>query len=330
MPITTRSACPPRCVVYLLTRPCLLASTLTGWLTSIYVHPDFPTLYRLLAYAYGFSQPGTKCTGSALSANLPIAECDALQAFYDATDGANWKNYAKTFRNDPCGCDHADACGGGGGGVCCQAGHVTQIYLGNSGLGGKLPTGGLKALSRLVWLDLACNSMTGIIPSDFLDWPRWPGDDPRDEKCQLSDNCGNKWTCPVPTEAAARCLAVCIYPPVPVPTTCIRAAFNATVLTSNWISFDRSGLEAKMVIAQPAGACSLVLTGGTASGQGAYWSPSRGTIDMEGDTTMTLMPIEAPMKGKVSTTAQGTRVIVWANGVTWSDCASPHAPDCSM
>ena len=85
-----------------------------------------------------------------------------------------------------------------------------------------------------------------------------------------------------------------------------------------------------MVIAQPAGACSLALTGGTASGQGAYWSPSRGTIDLEGNTTMTLMPTEAPMKGKVSTTAQGTRVIAWANGVTWSDCASPHAPDCSM
>ena len=65
-------------------------------------------------------------------------------------------------------------------------------------------------------------------------------------------------------------------------------------------------------------------------GAGGVLEPVARHVDEQGDTTMTLMPTEAPLKGKVSTTAQGTREIVWANGVTWSDCASPHAPDCSM
>jgi hypothetical protein len=110
----------------------------------------------------------------------------------------------------------------------------------------------------------------------------------------------------------------------------VRAAANQTVTTSKWISHDASGLEAYMWIAQPPKACKTVLTGGTASGQNAYWAPSNGTVDESGRMTMTLMPTEAPLKGQAATTKGGLRSIAWANGVTWFDCASPGAPDCTM
>eukprot|EP01043_Picozoa_sp_COSAG02_P074015 COSAG02_NODE_14633_length_1252_cov_1.608846_2_plen_377_part_01 len=111
--------------------------------------------------------PESPCSGGARSANLPLSECLAMQQLYDATDGAHWHNCGANFRTDPCGCDMGvpyAACGGDGGGVCCRtkagtpaAGqtHVTQIYLGASGLAGSLPTD-LRALTHLKWLQLSC------------------------------------------------------------------------------------------------------------------------------------------------------------------------------
>ena len=46
--------------------------------------------------------------------------------------------------------------------------------------------------------------------------------------------------------------------------------------------------------------------------------------------TMTLMKTEYPLVGQLATSAKGTRTIKWSNGVTWTDCQSPGAPDCSM
>ena len=166
--------------------------------------------------------PGTTCNGGPFSANLPLSECTALQDFFDATDGEKWHvcggKGESSFRADPCGCDFGSpngACSGNAGGVCCHDGHVTQIYLGNNNLGGTLPPGGLSALTKLTWINLACNHIGGKIPRNFLEWPRWPSGDPRSEQCQLSDiqDCRdvwhvpyNNWTCPVPKEAADRCV----------------------------------------------------------------------------------------------------------------------------
>ena len=93
-----------------------------------------------------------------------------MQALYDATAGPHWHTCATTFRADPCGCDMGvpwAACGGDGGGVCCRrtpgaaaAGstHVTEIYLGSSGLAGSLPQS-LLGLAHLQWLELACGAL---------------------------------------------------------------------------------------------------------------------------------------------------------------------------
>jgi hypothetical protein len=51
------------------------------------------------------------------------------------------------------------------------AGHVTKIYLGATNLKGELSVS-LKPLQELQWLNLACNSLTGLVNPDFLDWPR--------------------------------------------------------------------------------------------------------------------------------------------------------------
>ena len=151
-----------------------------------------------------------------MSANLPVAECDALQALFDATGGTSWSS-CKEFRTDPCGCDFGvpwAACGGQGGGLCCKRSavavapgttHVSEIYLGNNNLVGSLPQS-LTGLRELRWINLACNKLTGAVPPHMLDWSSF--DKGRNGRCQLEnhDDCGgskeNRFACPIPPDAA--------------------------------------------------------------------------------------------------------------------------------
>ena len=144
--------------------------------------------------------PGTQCTGGAMSANLPSEECDTWLAFFDSTHGTEWTN-CKASRTDPCGCDMGvpwAACGGQGGGLCCKreakavgpgTTHVSEIYLGDSNLAGALPQS-LKGFTKLKWINLACNALTGPVPPHMLDWSSF--DTGRNGRCQLEnhDDCG--------------------------------------------------------------------------------------------------------------------------------------------
>jgi hypothetical protein len=219
--------------------------------------------------------------------------------------------------------------------------HVTELYLGTSNLTGSLSSAvSLKALTRLEWLNLACNSLTGTVSADFLNWDQFRGgDDDRTDTCQIEDpdECqaqglpSNKFDCPIPPGAAADCFGECHPGPVPVPHHCVRAAANATHTLSHWISFERSGLEHKMTIEQDLRKCGLTLEAVDCDFPPcAYWSPSTGSVFKNGTITMTLMPTEYPLIGHLATSPKGTRTIAWSNNVVWTDCQSPGAPDCSM
>lgn len=180
--------------------------------------------------------PGTTCSGGAHSANLPLAECQAMQGLFDATGGPGWTNCATTFRADPCGCSAAKA---GGGGVTCKTSkgtgaapgstHVTDIYLGTSGLSGSLPSS-LRELGQLQWLQLACNRISGAIPPNMLDWDSFGTG--RDDRCELMTPPGdclpvalnNNFSCPIPEGAKDHCMASCVHKPGPTPSDCVSVA----------------------------------------------------------------------------------------------------------
>ena len=72
------------------------------------------------------------CTG--ISASLSNTECIAWQRFYDATQGERW-TACSSHRGNPCECNASYEAY-----VTCSGGHITEIKLDNSGLGGTLPT----------------------------------------------------------------------------------------------------------------------------------------------------------------------------------------------
>ena len=88
---------------------------------------------------------------------MPPAECNALVALYQATDGANWLNHSNWLTVNvgisPCQWY----------GVVCENGHVTQLMLSQNELRGLLP-GLLGTLPQLRQLQLADNHLTGNAP----------------------------------------------------------------------------------------------------------------------------------------------------------------------
>lgn len=135
-------------------------------------------LLLMLAPASAGAAPELGCAGVA---QVPLAECQALEALYASTNGAQWYDkggWATT--NTPCSWY----------GVTCQAGHVSQLDLSDNNLAGPLPaqlsnlaqlrvlnlkrnalTGpvpaGLASLAQLQTLDLSENSLTGAIPTQL-------------------------------------------------------------------------------------------------------------------------------------------------------------------
>lgn len=86
---------------------------------------------------------------------IPVIECQALQALYESTDGAGWTENGGWLENaSPCSWY----------GVTCDAGHVWKIDLTGNQLNGPLPAA-IGDLGQLQILLLGMNTLTGSIPA---------------------------------------------------------------------------------------------------------------------------------------------------------------------
>ena len=88
---------------------------------------------------------------------IPTAECEALVALYNSTDGANWRNSSGWLdTNTPCNWH----------GVVCNAGRVTELSLYGNQLSGNIPPK-LGNLTNLHELILGNNQLSGSIPPEL-------------------------------------------------------------------------------------------------------------------------------------------------------------------
>jgi hypothetical protein len=88
---------------------------------------------------------------------IPGAECEALVAFYNSTDGPNWllkRGWLETAQP----CDWT--------GVECEAGHVTALMLNYNDLQGSLPPE-IGQLSKLKTMSLYFNYLNGSLPVEL-------------------------------------------------------------------------------------------------------------------------------------------------------------------
>ena len=98
--------------------------------------------------------PPTLCESQT---QIPTVECEALVAFYEATNGPGWTNSDGWLENElPCEWH----------GVTCADGVVERLTLGPNQLAGPLPPE-LGNLTGLVALDLNNNALTGPIPPEL-------------------------------------------------------------------------------------------------------------------------------------------------------------------
>jgi Leucine-rich repeat (LRR) protein len=97
-------------------------------------------------------------TTCAAQTQIPAAECDALVALYNSTNGASWANRTGWLQTDtPCSWF----------GVTCGNGtNVTELYLHGNQLSGPIPTE-LDSLTQLTSLGLGDNQLTGYIPTQL-------------------------------------------------------------------------------------------------------------------------------------------------------------------
>lgn len=102
------------------------------------------------------TQDGPQNFCSAVS-QIPVAECEALVAFYHSTGGENWDLKRGWLQTDtPC----------GWAGLECESGHITIMALNYNNLQGSLPPQ-LGQLSKLQSLVLYFNDLNGGIPPEL-------------------------------------------------------------------------------------------------------------------------------------------------------------------
>ena len=86
---------------------------------------------------------------------IDLAECQALVAIYNSTDGDNWANTDDWLATDTSPCDWY--------GVDCDNGHVTELNFVFNGLKGDIPSE-IGNLTNLTILDLAYNQVSSLPP----------------------------------------------------------------------------------------------------------------------------------------------------------------------
>jgi hypothetical protein len=96
----------------------------------------------------------TDCTAVT---QIPPAECSALVALYNGTNGPGWTNRNNWLVTDT---------PGDWKGVTVSGGHVTLIALRNNNLAGSIPST-LTSLASLTYLDLDSNQLSGSIPASL-------------------------------------------------------------------------------------------------------------------------------------------------------------------
>ncbi len=108
-----------------------------------------------LSFGASVTEPFVSC---AAQTEIPEAECDALVALYNSTDGAYWDDNSNwLLMNTPCSWE----------GVYCENGtNVTGLSLASNNLSGVIPPG-IGNLTNLPELDLSNNQLTGSIPVEL-------------------------------------------------------------------------------------------------------------------------------------------------------------------
>jgi len=101
-------------------------------------------------------QASAEVTNCATVTTISSAECLALVALYDSTNGAGWTTSTNWKQDDPCAWQ----------GVTCAGAQVTILWLNNNNLVGAIPTE-IGNLTNLTTLNLGSNALSGPIPSSI-------------------------------------------------------------------------------------------------------------------------------------------------------------------
>jgi len=119
--------------------------------------PIFIAGFRPLAISNSHAFVADTAFDCSTVTEIPQAECQALVALYESTNGDAWdENAGWLVTNTPCTWD----------GVVCEAGHVTQLNLDWNGMSGTIPSD-LQDLANLYYLNLANNQLSGVIPVEL-------------------------------------------------------------------------------------------------------------------------------------------------------------------
>jgi Leucine-rich repeat (LRR) protein len=123
-------------------------------IASLFIQTGFTTPVLAISQTSAQGAPFTTCANVT---EIPQAECEALVALYNSTNGANWTINTNWLLTDtPCSWYR----------VGCGDGHVTSLVLGSNQLTGSIPVE-LGSLALLTDLELELNQLTGIIPTEL-------------------------------------------------------------------------------------------------------------------------------------------------------------------